>query len=172
MKKTLINYTYIFIILLVCSFTFHISFQDYNNIKYFFPSRAIYIAISILVNYFYLKISFDCIEQYIEIDTFSLIRIGKEEFNKLLIKRVIKTIILFIILSVCSDLILYKDVCIVGLIVTLFIEIFLGVFMIVIYKKLNTHTFIVTLLICILVKGIISIFLNNNIYKFFVSLLF
>ena len=172
MKKTLRNYTYIFIILSVCSFTFHISFQDYNDIKYLFPSRAIYIAISILVNYFYLKISFDCIEQYIEMDTFSLIRIGKKEFNKILIKRVIKTIILFIILSVCSDLLLYKDVYFTGIIITLFIEIFLGVFMIVIYKKLNTNTFILTLLICILVRGIISIFINNNdIYRFFASLL-
>ena len=74
MKKILKNYIYIFIILLICSSTFHITFQDYNDIKYFFPSRTIFIAINILVNYFYLKISFNCIEQYIEIDTLSLIR--------------------------------------------------------------------------------------------------
>lgn len=160
-------------ILLVCSFTFDILFEDYNDIKYFFPSRTIYIAINILINYFYLKISFDCIEQYIEIDTFSLIRVGKQEFNRMLIKRVITFIILFIIFSVCSDLILYKDVCITGLIFTLFIEIFLGIFMVVMYKKLSTNTFIVTLLICILVRGMISILMNNNaIYRFFVSLLF
>lgn len=157
MNKILKNYTYIFIILFVCSFTFHISFQDYNDIKYFFPSRAIYIAINILINYFYLKISFDCIDQYIEIDIFSLIRVGRKEFNKMLIKRVINFVVLFIVLSVCSDLILYKDICILGLIITVSIELFLGVFMIIMYKKLSTNTFVIALVICIFVRGAISL---------------
>lgn len=157
MNKILKNYTYIFIILFICSFTFHISFQDYNDIKYFFPSRAIYIAINILINYFYLKISFDCIDQYIEIDIFSLIRVGRKEFNKMLIKRVINFVVLFIVLSVCSDLILYKDICILGLIITVSIELFLGVFMIIMYKKLSTNTFVIALVICIFVRGAISL---------------
>ena len=98
MSKILKNYTYIFIILFICSSTFHISFQDYNDIKYFFPSRAIYIAINILINYFYLKISFNCIEQHIEMDIFSLIRVGRKEFNKMVVKRVISFVIIFIVL--------------------------------------------------------------------------
>ena len=158
MKKVLKNYTYIFVILFACSYTFHISFQDYNDIKYFFPSRAIYIAINILINYFYLKISFDCIEQYIEIDLFSLIRVGKKEFNKMLIKRVVKFIVIFIVLSVCSDLILYNDICVLGLIETVAIELFLGVFMIIMYKKLSTNTFIIALMICISIRGAITLF--------------
>lgn len=161
MNKILKNYTYIFIILIICSFTFHISFQDYNDIKYFFPNRAIYVAINILINYFYLKISFDCIEQYIEIDINSLIRVGKKEFNKILIKRVIIYAVLFIVLSICSDLILYQDICILGPIIIVFIEILLGIFMIIMYKKFSTNTFVVTLVISLFLRGLISLFLNN-----------
>lgn len=160
MKKILKNYTYIFIILSVCSFIFRISFQDYNDIKYYFPNRAIYIAISILVNYFYLKLSFDCIEKYIQIDILSIIRIGKKEFDKILIKRITKYIIIFIIFSMLSDLLLYQQISITGILSTLILEILLGIFLAISYNKLKSNTFIITLLVCILTKMMINIIVN------------
>ncbi len=163
MKKTLLNYAFVFLVLLVCLVIFHISFDDYVDIKYFFPSKSIYIAISILVNYYYLKIILDSVLHYIEIDVLSLIRIGKKELYIILISKIVRTIILFCILSISSDILLYRNLSVEGLICTLIIEIILGMLIILTYKKLKTNTFIVALLLCILIRGTISILINNNV---------
>ena len=159
MKKSFVNYTYIFIILTVCSLVFHISFTDYNDIKYYFPTRTIYIAISLLVNYFYLKIAFNCIEKYIQIDILSIVRVGKKDFLKLLIKRIVIYMIIFILFSLASDLLLYHEICITGIAATLILELVLGIFLAISYNKLKSNTFIITLLVCIVIKLLIKMIL-------------
>lgn len=115
--KTIKNYVSLFILFLICREVFHISFIDYADIKYFFPQRSIYIAFSLLVNYLYLKIVFDCIFQYIEIDIFSIIRMGRKKYHTMMFKRIVFTLVAFVFFSILTDFFFY-DICILGLIGT------------------------------------------------------
>ncbi|WP_337513377.1 hypothetical protein, partial [Catenibacterium sp.] len=90
--KTIKNYVSLFILFLICKEVFYITFIDFADIKYFFPQRLIYIVFSLLVNYFYLKIVFDCIFQYIEIDTFTIIRMGRKKYHTTIFKRIVDTL--------------------------------------------------------------------------------
>ena len=147
-------------ILCICKLTFHIVFEDYNDIKYFFPSRAIYIAIHILIHYFYLKLVFDCIEHYIEMDTFSIIRVGKQSFHRMLMKRVILYILIFTLFSIFIDFLLYQKISVLGLIITLCVEIILGICVVIMYKKLNTNIFVVTLILGIFIQGLLGFLIH------------
>ena len=151
--KTIKNYVSLFILFLLCREVFHIDFID---IKYFFPQRPIYIVFSLLVNYFYLKIVFDCIFQYIEIDTFSIIRMGRKKYHTMMFKRIISTLIAFVLFSVLTDF-FFHDICILGLIETICIEIVIGLCMSLYHKRLGTHTFMVNLILIIFVKYLMTL---------------
>lgn len=152
--KTVKNYVSLFILFLICKEVFNIDFID---IKYFFPQRPIYIVFSLLVNYFYLKIVFDCIFQYIKIDTFSIIRMGRKKYNIMMFKRILHTLVSFVLFSIFTDLFFFHDICILGLIETVCIEIVIGLWMSVFYKILGTHTFMVNLILIIFVKYLMTL---------------
>lgn len=152
--KTIKNYVSLFILFLICKEVFHIDFID---IKYFFPLRPIYVVFSLLVNYFYLKIVFDCIFRYIEIDTFSIIRMGRKKYHTMMFKRIFYTILIFILFSIFTDLFFFHDICILGLIETVCIETVIGLWMSVFYKRLGTHTFMANLILIIFVKYLMTL---------------
>ena len=149
--KTIKNYVSLFILFFICKEVFHISFNDYADIKYFFPQRPIYIVFSLLVNYFYLKIVFYCIFQYIEIDIFSIIRMGRKKYHTLMLERIVNTLVVFVFFSILTDFFFY-DICILGLIGTVFIEIVVGLCMSLFYKRLGSHTFMITFILIIFIK--------------------
>lgn len=153
--KTIKNYVSLFILFLICKEVFHINFIDYAYIKYFFPQRPIYIVFSLLVNYLYLKIVFDCIFQYIEIDTFSIIRMGRKKYHTMMFKRIVNTLVVFVLFSILTDF--FYDICILGLIGAVFIEIVVGLCMSLFYKRLGSHTFMITFILIIFIKYLITL---------------
>lgn len=154
--KTIKNYVSLFILFLICREVFHINFIDYADIKYFFPQRPIYIVFSLLVNYLYLKIVSDCIFQYIEIDTLSIIRMGRKKYYTTMFVRIVDTLVVFVLFSILTDFFFY-DICILGLIGTVFIEIVVGLCMSLFYKRLGTHTFMITFILIIFIKYLITL---------------
>lgn len=154
--KTIKNYVSLFILFLICKEVFYITFIDFADIKYFFPQRLIYIVFSLLVNYFYLKIVFDCIFQYIEIDTFTIIRMGRKKYHTTIFKRIVDTLVVFVLFSILTDF-FFCDICILGLIGTVFIEIVVGLCMSLLYKRLGTHTFMITFILIVFTKYLITL---------------
>ena len=151
--KTIRNYVSLFILFLICKEVFHIDFID---IKYFFPQRPIYVVLSLLVNYFYLKIVFDCILQYIEIDTFSIIRMGRKKYHTMMFERIVYTLVVVILFSILTDFFSH-NICILGLIETVCIEIAIGLCMSFFYKRLGSHTFIIAFILIMFTKYLISL---------------
>lgn len=154
--KIIKNYVSLFILFLICKEVFHISFTDYIDIKYFFPQRSIYIVFLLLVNYLYLKIVFDCIVQYIEIDIFSIIRMGRKKYHTMMFKRIVFTLVAFVFFSIFTDFFFY-DICILGLIGTICIEIGVGLCMSFFYKKLGSHTFMIAFMLIMFTKYLITL---------------
>lgn len=154
--KTIKNYVSLFILFLICKEVFYITFIDFADIKYFFPQRLIYIVLSLLVNYFYLKIVFDCIFQYIEIDTFTIIRMGRKKYHTTIFKRIVDTLVVFVLFSILTDF-FFCDICILGLIGTVCIEIVVGLCMSLLYKRLGTHTFMITFILIVFTKYLITL---------------
>ena len=154
--KTIKNYVSLFILFLICKEVFYITFIDFADIKYFFPQRLIYIVFSLLVNYFYLKIVFDCIFQYIEIDTFTIIRMGRKKYHTTIFKRIVDTLVVFVLFSILTDF-FFCDICILGLIGTVCIEIVVGLCMSLLYKRLGTHTFMITFILIVFSKYLITL---------------
>ena len=154
--KIIKNYVSLFILFLICREVFHISFIDYADIKYFFPQRSIYIAFSLLVNYLYLRIVFDCIFQYIEIDIFSIIRMGRKKYHTMMFKRIVFTLVAFVFFSILTDF-FFCDICILGLIGTVCIEIGVGLCMSFFYKKLGSHTFVIAFILIMFTKYLITL---------------
>ena len=154
--KTIKNYVSLFILFFICKEVFHINFNDYAYIKYFFPQRPIYIVFSLLVNYFYLKIVFDCIFQYIEIDIFSIIRMGRKKYHAMMFNRIVFTLVAFVFFSILTDFFFY-DICILGLIGTICIEIGVGLCMSFFYKKLGSHTFVIAFILIMFTKYLITL---------------
>lgn len=154
--KTIKNYVSLFILFLICKEAFHINFIDYADIKYFIPQRPIYIVFSLLVNYLYLKIVFDCIFQYIEIDTFSIIRMGRKKYHTMIFKRIVDTLVVFALFSILTDF-FFHDICILGLIGTICIEIAVGLCMSFFYKRLGTHTFMIAFILIVFTKYLITL---------------
>lgn len=157
--KTIKNYVSLFILFLICKEVFYINFIDFSDIKYFFPQRPIYIVFSLLVNYFYLKIVFDCIFRYIEIGIFSVIRMGRKKYYTMMLERIVYTLVVFVLFSILTDFFFY-DICILGLIGTVFIEIVVGLCMSLFYKRLGTHTFMITFILIIFIKYLITLALG------------
>ena len=154
--KIIKNYVSLFILFLICREVFHIYFTDYIDIKYFFPQRSIYIVFSLLVNYLYLKIVFDCIFQYIEIDIFSIIRMGRKKYHTMMFKRIVFTLVAFVLFSILTDFFFY-DICILRLIGTICIEIGVGLCMSFFYKKLGSHTFMIAFILIMFTKYLITL---------------
>lgn len=111
---------------------------------------------SLLVNYFYLKIVFDCIFRYIEIDIFSIIRMGRKKYHTTMFKRIVDTLVVFVLFSILTDFFFY-DICILGLIGTVCIEIVVGLCMSFFYKRLGTHTFMIAFILIVFTKYLITL---------------
>lgn len=154
--KTIKHYVSLFILFLICKEAFHINFIDHADIKYFFPQRPIYIVFSLLVNYLYLKIVFDCIFQYIEIDTFLIIRMGRKKYHTTMFKKIVDTLVVFVLFSILTDFFFY-NICILGLIGIVCIEIVVGLCMSLFYKRLGSHTFMITFILIVFTKYLITL---------------
>ncbi|WP_270398516.1 hypothetical protein, partial [Catenibacterium mitsuokai] len=109
-----------------------------------------------LVNYLYLKIIFDCIFQYIEIDIFSIIRMGRKNYHAMMFNRIVFTLVTFVFFSILTDFFFY-DICILGLIGTICIEIGVGLCMSFFYKKLGSHTFVIAFILIMFTKYLITL---------------
>ena len=154
MKKILSNYFIIFLITYICSYIFNVSFDDYIATKYFFPNKSIYIAISILLNYFYIKIIFNCIELYIRMNTLIVPRIGRNNFNKKLIIDIVKCFSIFLLLSIIFDFILYGRYYFKAILITTILEILIGLLMIKSFKRLRSNLVLISLIIIIILRWI------------------
>ena len=151
--KTIRNYVSLFILFLICKEVFHIDFID---IKYFFPKRPIYVVFSLLVNYFYLKIVFDCILEYVEIDIFSIIRMGRKKYHTMMLKRIVYTLVVFVLFSILTDF-FFRNICILGLIETVCIEMAVGLCISFFYKRVGSHTFIIGFILIMFIKYLITL---------------
>lgn len=150
-------------VLITCKIAYGLSYQDYIHIKYMFPDRAIFRMISILMNYLYMKEVFLCIEYYIEINTFLIIRIGRKAVNILLLKRVIKFVVIFLLYLVLIDFVLYQRSSIFGILITVAIAMLISVLMIVLHTKFRNKVFIVSLILCLLIKYGLSLLMGIKI---------
>lgn len=92
-----------------------------------------------------------------EIDTFSIIRMGKKKYHTMMFKRIMHTLVSFVFFSIFTDLFCFHDICILGLIETVCIETVIGLWMSVFYKRLGTHTFMVNLILIIFVKYLMTL---------------
>lgn len=112
MKRLGKDFLAISLLLLICKYALKIDTQDYALIRYFFPKRVIHIAIAIILNYFCLKIVFDCMRDDIEMETFISIRLGRKELLKRLLKSVGLYTVSFLAVSLVLDGLLYqKSIC-------------------------------------------------------------
>ncbi len=152
MKKLLNNYLWFFLISVICSIVLKISYNDYIDMKYLFPIRPIHIMISMIFNYIYLNIIYDCMKYFLEIDTFVLIRIKREAYYIMLLKKIIFYTISFLALLAITDFILYGVIYYPGLMITFIIEVIVGFFMIVMNKRLNNYLFVVSYLLCMCLR--------------------
>ena len=152
MKNVIKDYCSILLVIFICPFIFEISFNDFIEIRYLFPSRPIYMAISILLNYIYLKIVFHCIEPFIRMSTFINIRIGKKGFVKQLFVNVILNLIFFLVFCIASDLVMYLQFNLETILFSIILEIFIGTFMILTFNKFHNNLVLVSLIIMTLVK--------------------
>lgn len=75
----------------------------------------------------------------------------------MMFKRIFYTILIFILFSIFTDLFFFHDICILGLLETVCIEIVIGLWMSVFYKRLGTYTFMVNLILIILVKYLMTL---------------
>lgn len=157
MRRLSLNYLSILCLLLISTLYFKIVFTDYILIKYLFPTRMIHIMISIVVNYYYVKIGYQCLEQYLEIDTLSIIRIGKKRFIVLLIKRIILYLSLFILFSLLVDLILFQKFYALGIVLNLVIVIIVNILMILFYNSVRTHYLPISLFLCMMAKYVLCL---------------
>ena len=94
--------------------------------------------------------------QYIEIDIFSIIRMGRKKYHTLMLERIVNTLVVFVFFSILTDFFFY-DICILGLIGTVFIEIVVGLCMSLFYKRLGSHTFMITFILIIFIKYLITL---------------
>ena len=92
-----------------------------------------------------------------EIDKFSIIRMGRRKYHIMMFKRIFYIILIFILFSIFTDLFCFHDICILGLIETVCIETVIGLWMSVFYKRLGTHTFMVNLILIIFVKYLMTL---------------
>ena len=99
---------------------------------------------------------FDCIFQYIEIDIFSIIRMGRKKYHTLMLERIVNTLVVFVFFSILTDFFFY-DICILGLIGAVFIEIVVGLCMSLFYKRLGSHTFMITFIHIVFTKYLITL---------------
>lgn len=159
MKKIFINYICMYFILVAYLVTFKTSYEEYLLIKYIFPNQLMQIVVSILINYYYLKISYLSIEYYIELDNFLITRLKSNKYKFLLMRRACFQVVLFTIISVFFDIFWYHKIFFIGILWTIFIEILVVLFMIFIKQKIRDNAFIVSLFVCIIFRFFVYLFL-------------
>lgn len=91
-----------------------------------------------------------------EIDTFTIIRMGRKKYHTTIFKRIVDTLVVFVLFSILTDF-FFCDICILGLIGTVCIEIVVGLCMSLLYKRLGTHTFMITFILIVFTKYLITL---------------
>ena len=74
----------------------------------------------------------------------------------MMFKRIISTLIAFVLFSILTDL-FFHDICILGLIETICIEIVIGLCMSLFHKRLGTHTFMIAFTLIMFSKYLITL---------------
>lgn len=74
----------------------------------------------------------------------------------MMFKRIVYTLIVFVLFSILTDF-FFHDICILGLIETVCVEMVIGLCMSLFYKRLGTHTFMVNLILIIFVKYLMTL---------------
>lgn len=74
----------------------------------------------------------------------------------MMFKRIVSTLVVFVLFSIFTDFLFY-DICILGLIGTVCIEIVVGLCMSLLYKRLGTHTFMITFILIVFTKYLITL---------------
>ena len=153
MKRLGKDFLAISLLLVICKYALKIDTQDYALIRYFFPKRVIHIAIAIILNYFYLKIVFDCMRDDIEMETFINIRLGRKE----LLKSVGLYTVSFLAVSLVFDGLLYQKVYVSGLVFMLILELTAGAMLALGYRRLKSYTFMSVLVVVVIVRWVMSV---------------
>lgn len=157
--KKIITYSQIFLLSLIIVFIFKVDKTEYIMIKYLFPRRVIFIMIAIMFNYLYTKLIFECMEKYLYINTFVIIRIGKKRLTYLVVRRIIFNIIIYTFFSLLLDILFFNRIFIYELIYGLILNIFIGFILIKSFKQFNNLNFILSFILMLLIKIILTIFL-------------
>ena len=74
----------------------------------------------------------------------------------MMLERIVNTLIVFVLFSILTDF-FYCHICILGLIGTVFIEIVVGLCMSLFYKRLGSHTFMITFILIVFTKYLITL---------------
>ena len=80
----------------------------------------------------------------------------RKKYHTTMFVRIVYTLVVFVLFSILTDFFFY-DICILGLIGTVFIEIVVGLCMSLFYKRLGTHTFMITFILIIFIKYLITL---------------
>ena len=156
MKRLGKDFLAISLLLIICKYALKIDAQDYALIRYFFPKRVIHIALAIILNYFYLKIVFDCMRDDIEMETFIIIRLGRKELLKRLLKSIGLYTVSFLAVSLILDDLLYQKVYVPGLVFMLILELAAGAMLALGYRRLKSYTFMSVLVVAVIVRWVMS----------------
>lgn len=81
---------------------------------------------------------------------------GRKKYHTMMFKRIVYTLVVFVLFSILTDFFFY-DICILGLIGTVFIEIVVGLCMSLFYKRLGTHTFMIAFILIMFTKYLITL---------------
>ena len=81
---------------------------------------------------------------------------GRKKYHAMMFKRIVFTLVAFVFFSILTDFFFY-DICILGLIGTICIEIGVGLCMSFFYKKLGSHTFVIAFILVMFTKYLITL---------------
>ena len=81
---------------------------------------------------------------------------GRKKYHAMMFKRIVFTLVAFVFFSILTDFFFY-DICILGLIGTICIEIGVGLCMFFFYKKLGSHTFVIAFILIMFTKYLITL---------------
>jgi uncharacterized membrane-anchored protein len=81
---------------------------------------------------------------------------GRKKYHTMMFKRIVDTLVVFALFSILTDF-FFHDICILGLIGTICIEIAVGLCMSFFYKRLGTHTFMIAFILIVFTKYLITL---------------
>ncbi len=81
---------------------------------------------------------------------------GRKKYHTTMFKKIVDTLVVFVLFSILTDFFFY-DICILGLIGIVCIEIVVGLCMSLFYKRLGSHTFMITFILIVFTKYLITL---------------